>query len=523
MFPGLASATARAEAETLYKQGRHAEKRGDSMHAYLLYAEAAALEPANREFLKKKDALSALLAARAETLAAPDPGAQADLDQLKEDGPALETLSPGEISTEAELAPPPHLAAPPGAKQFDLRGTGQKVLDQVANAFGIKLLFEAGYQDSPPFVFRAQMTMEEAFRALETATNSMIVPLSDHMALVVRDSPQRRSDSAPVMFSTIPIPERISVQEAQEIVTAVQQVLQMKSIAVDPGRHLIYLRDAVSKVIAARQIVADLSRARAQVEIEVELLTVSKTSALGMGLTLPNSTTLVNFGHFLGNTFSPGNFTQFATFGGGASLFGLGVTAAQAFATVANTSSASIFSSDLVSLDGQAATLSVGQRYPIITNQYVGQTAGTTGTVYTPPPTVNFEDLGLVLKITPTVHDGGEMTLDIDAAYKVLGALNANGIPTIAQNKYTGKVRLGPDEWAVVAGLTEQDETATKSGFPWLSRIPWIGRLFRNDTVNKNSTETLLVLKPRLINLPPWDYPTHELWVGTENKPISVY
>lgn len=501
------------------------------MHAYMLYAEAAALDPANRKILIRKDSVSALLAAKAESLTGSDPARDADFaarDIDSADGLIGQSLSPGELSTEPDLAPPPHLLAPPGRKPFDLRGTGQKVLTDVAGAFGIKLLFEANYQDTPTFVFRTEMDMQEAFRALETVTQSMLVPLSDHMALVVRDNPQRRTDTAPVMFATIQIPERLAVQEAQEIVTAVQQTLQMKSIAVDPGRHLIYLRDAVSKVMAARQIVADLSRARAQVEIDVELLTVSKSSSLGLGLTLPTSTTLVNFGNFLRNSFSPGNFTQFATFGGGKSLFGLGVTAAQAFATLANSSSSSIFTSNMVSLDGQAATLNVGERYPIITNQYVGAltpngTGANADTVYAPPPTVNFEDLGLVLKVTPTVHDEGEMSLDVDAEFKVLGQIGPNGIPTISQKKFQGKVRITANEWVVIAGMMQEDHSVTKTGYPWLSKIPVIGRIFRNDTTVNDSTETLIVLKPRLMNLPPWDFPVHTLWVGTENKPISVY
>ncbi len=93
-------------------------------------------------------------------------------------------------------------------------------------------------------------------------------------------------------------------------------------------------------------------------------------------------------------------------------------------------------------LDGQAATLHVGSRYPIITNTYVGNTAGSVGTVYTPPPTVNYEDLGLVLKVTPSLHDGGEMTLDLDTEFKVLGAQTSSGIPIIANRKYHGESAL---------------------------------------------------------------------------------
>ena len=106
-----------------------------------------------------------------------------------------------------------------------------------------------------------------------------------------------------------------------------------------------------------------------------------------------------------------------------------------------------------MTLDGQAATLHVGEHYPIASNQYVGNTTGQVGTVYTPPPTITFEDLGLVLKITPSVHLDNEVTLDVDAEFKTLGATSpVSGIPIIASNKYTAKVRLEDGEWAVIAG-----------------------------------------------------------------------
>ena len=53
-------------------------------------------------------------------------------------------------------------------------------------------------------------------------------------------------------------------------------------------------------------------------------------------------------------------------------------------------------------MEGQPATLHVGEKYPIITSGYFGNTSGS-GTVYTPPPTITFEDLGLLIKVTPHV------------------------------------------------------------------------------------------------------------------------
>ena len=254
-----------------------------------------------------------------------------------------------------------------------------------------------------------------------------------------------------------------------------------------------------------------------QAQVEVEFLSVTKNSSLGYGLSLPTSAPLVNFGMPLnGPAVVPSGFTRFLTFGGGATLLGMGITDAAAFATLSRGSSSSVLTSQVVTLDGQSASLHVGDRYPIITNGYIGQ-AGQTGQVFTPPPTVNFEDLGLVLKITPSVHQGGDVTLDVDAEFKVLGTIVTNGIPTISNRKYQGKVRLASGEWAVVAGLLHTDIAETQSGIPGLSK------LFGTNTRDRDSAEVLLVLKPHLVNLPPWETPARPFWVGSESKPLSTF
>src|SRR5258708_23528212 len=97
-----------------------------------------------------------------------------------------------------------------------------------------------------------------------------------------------------------------------------------------------------------------------------------------------------------------------------------------------------------------------------------------TGRVFTPPPAINFEDLGLTLKITPHIHGVDEVSLDIDAEFKLLGAGAVDGIPIISNRKYESKVRLVTGEWAVLAGLMTGSDARTITGIPILSAIPFL-------------------------------------------------
>jgi type II secretory pathway component GspD/PulD (secretin) len=186
-----------------------------------------------------------------------------------------------------------------------------------------------------------------------------------------------------------------------------------------------------------------------------------------------------------------------------------------------------ILKSQVVTLDGQAATLHVGEKYPLVTATYSG---GSTSTVATgassgliAPPTINFQDLGLTLKITPAVHDEGEVSLEISTEFTVLGAADANGNPSISNRKYEGKVRLRADESAVVAGVLDTTDGDTHTGILGLASVPWIGKLLRSNTINHSKDEVLLVIRPHLMDVPPWEYGAPPIWVGTETKPLTVF
>jgi general secretion pathway protein D len=415
------------------------------------------------------------------------------------------------------------LALKPGRQSFDLRGNAGELFEKVAGAFGIQVVMDRDYQSpSPSLRFRVEdATAAEALRVLEAATDSFMTPLGETAAIVARDTVQKRTELTPVAAMPVSIPERLTVQEAQDISTAVQQTLEIKRVSLDPTKRLIYFRDAQPKALAARRMFENLSRLRAQIEIDVEFISVGRTSTLNYGLSLPNSASLVNFGKTLGNAVTQAG--NYFTFGGGASLMGLGIANSEIFGTLTKTSADSLLESQIVALDGQAATLKVGSRYPVITASYTAGVAGDPAAAQGLAPPIQFVDLGLVLKITPVVHADLEVTLDVDAEFKTLGSGSVNGIPVISNQQYQGKVRLKEGEWAVIAGLVTTNDSETPTGIAGLSSIPVFGHLFTHQTHEKDRSETLIVLKPHLVALPPWERATPAMWTGTETRPLTPF
>jgi general secretion pathway protein D len=501
---------AASTAEQLFHQAQKAEHDGEIVKAYVLYAEAAAADPTNIDYWSRAQALRP-----AASLIDPSPPKPPDFPSDKIDRTLFGTITEADLEETRQPSPPTQLQAEPGRRDYDLQGDSKALWEQAAAALHLKVLFDADYKPTRPFRFQlANADYRDALRALQAATDSFLVPISPRLIFVANDSTQKRTEFDRTVAVAVPFPEGIVVQDLQELATAIRGALDSQKLTVDTARHLILIRDRVTKVRLAEKLLADLLRPRAQVTIDVEILTTDLSSSLSYGLSLPTSFPIASFINRANLTaYIPSGFSTFLAFGGGASLLGLGVTSAQLFATVSNSSSQSIYHAQVVAVDGLPATLHVGEKYPIITSGYFGNTSGS-GTVYTPPPTVSFEDLGLLIKVTPHVVSVDEVTLDLNAEFKLLGATSSNGIPVVANTQYQSKVHVETGEWAVLSGLMTSQEAKTITGIPILSYIP----LLRQNTITKDQGATLIVLKPHVTIAPPSASASSRAWAGTETR-----
>jgi general secretion pathway protein D len=498
-----------ATAQQLFEQGQKAERKGDVAQAYLLYSQAAAADPNNLNYWEKMQALRPI--ASLLQVSHPKPEELAG----EPDSSLFGKISAQELERARRPLPPPELKAAAGRRDFDLRGDSKSLWEQAGKALDLNVVFDSAYQPTRPIHFELNdADYRVALRALEAATDSFLTPVSGNLILVANDTPQKRQEFERTAAVVIPFPETETVQELQEVATSVRGVLDIQRMMVDNQKKLILVRDRVTKVRLAEKLLQDLLRPRAQVAVDVEILTTDATSSLNWGLSLQNAFPLVNFPN-KSNLLNviPQGYTNFLGFGGGASVIGIGITSASLFATASKSKSSTVLDSQIVAMDGAPATLHVGDKYPLVTNTYIGDTSGG-GQVYIPPPTFTFEDLGLLMKVTPHVHGPDDVTLDVNIEFKLLGAAAVNGIPVISNKQFESNVRLLGGEWAVVAGLLTTSEARTISGIPVLSLLPFM----RNNTVNRDTGQTLIVLKPHVQVLPPSEYPTWRAWTGTETR-----
>jgi general secretion pathway protein D len=154
----------------------------------------------------------------------------------------------------------------------------------------------------------------------------------------------------------------------------------------------------------------------------------------------------------------------------------------------------------VITLDNEEAQIKVAQEVPFVTGSYTnaGQTAGTVN----PFQTIQREEVGNILKITPQITDEDTILLKIEQEVSGIAAaasqVSSNDLVT---NKRTISTRVLVDDGGmlVLGGLIEDRLTESESKVPFLGSIPLLGELFRTRSVQKTKSNLMVFIRPRII------------------------
>ncbi|HVH88272.1 MAG TPA: hypothetical protein VM912_16240 [Terriglobales bacterium] len=426
---------------------------------------------------------------------------------------------------------------------FHFKGDSRGLLNEVWDAYGIRALIDSSVTSK-----QLRFDIEGADFATATTiasqmTKTFYVPISENQALIFSDTPENRRSFERLALRTFYIGDASSPTDINDAVTLLRQIFDVRFVSPAATSKQITVRASMPMLEAATRILEDLYSGKPQVMIELNVYQVEQTLARDLGLGIPTQFTLFNVNteaqkllsganqNLINQLISSGAINQansssiaallaglaaggtnsilnqpIATFGGGVSRSGVIIPGTSLHASLDTSSFQALDHVTLRAGQGDAATFRDGTRYPILnasfapifSNPAISQVIANRS--FTAPfPSFSYEDLGLTLKATPTIHGLRDVSLKLEFQLRGLGATQLNGVPVVTNREYTGTIGVPIGETAVLTGMVTRQEQLTLQGLPGISRLPILGAGTSVRNKQTDNAELLITIRPSLV------------------------
>ena len=443
---------------------------------------------------------------------------------------------------ESMLAPPELKPTNNVIPMLKMNNQPPKVLfDTVGKLGGISVVFDSQY-NAPGRNFNVDLsnvTLDQAFDYLATLTRTFWKPLNGTTIFVAEDNVTKRRDFEDDVVKVFYITNATSVQEFQEIATAIRTVAEIRRVFTYNAQRAMIVRDTVDKVALAEKLVHDLDKPKSEVVVDIIVMSANSertrdlaatiasagTAGINVPITFNGTSTTTTSG-----TSTTGTPTTTST--GSATLAGLARLSTNQFsaslpggllqAMLADSRTKVLNKPQVRASDGQKVTLKIGSRIPYATGSF-GSTLGGVGAGVSPLVSTqfNYADVGVNIDMTPQVHSADEVTLHIEVTvssvqqYVQIGGISQ---PVIGQQANIADIRLREGEVNILGGLNQTQDSTNNNGIPGLVNIPVLGHLlFGNDHTDKIRSDLLIALIPHIVRTP--DYTAENMrgiYVGTD-------
>lgn len=303
------------------------------------------------------------------------------------------------------------------------------------------------------------------------------------------------------------------------------------SIVPDEGTNSLVITAPPRQMREIGSVLEKLDIRRAQVLVEAIIVELSEDKSGELGVTWAavdesgsNPVGLTRFPQSgadigtIGGALDAGQPDAALQAAGSGLLFGIGRTQAGGldfaalFRALAGDSKTNILSTPtLVTMDNEEAEITVGQQVPFLTGSYSGGGGGRGGDdrggggagLVNPFQTIQREDVGISLKITPRINEGDAVFLDIEQEVSSIAG-GVSGAADLITNKrsITTRVIVEDGEVIVLGGLIDEQLREQEQRVPILGSIPVLGNLFKTTQTNSEKRNLMVFLKPVILRSP---------------------
>jgi general secretion pathway protein D len=557
------------KAKTLYQKGRDAEARQNYEEAYDDYKQAYDLKPSDLQYRASYDRMRFLAGAshvhRGQLLRESgkldealaefkkaveiDPSSFIGLQELKRTQKMIDNASgppqpqaaksDSSLSRRLDEASGPVDLAPISNVPITLKLTEDTKLiyETVGKLAGVNVLFDPDYTSRRIKVELNGVTLEEALQIIALESKTFWRPVTPNTIFIASDTPAKRKDLEQSVIKTFYLANLSQPTELQDVVNALRQILEISRVQPLPSQGALVVRGTPDQIALASKLVTDLDKAKSEVIVEVAVMQISRDKMRNLGLNPPTSVSVAlqnnvtstttgttgtdTTGANTSSTTGTPNQINLNRLGNlNATDFTVNIPSATATAMMSDNNVKIIQNPQIRALDGQKASLKIGDRVPVATGSFQ---PGIGGVGINPLVNTQFQylDVGVNIDITPKVHANGEVTLKVSLDISaVTSTSNIGGIsqPVIGQRKVEHEIRLKEGEVNLMGGMLEDQQTKSLSGIPGLANVPILKYLFSQTNTEHRENEIVFVLIPHIVRGPDIsDLNQRALSVGTAN------
>ncbi|MFZ0661727.1 MAG: hypothetical protein WAM66_03475 [Acidobacteriaceae bacterium] len=479
------------------------------------------------------------------------------IDEIAGDAEA----APSQLYPQDESYGPPVQLAPASATHsFHLHANSGELLRQVLAAYGITPTIDSSVKNQIVRMDVDNVTFDQAARMARLVTNTFFVPLDPRRVLVAEDNRGNRTKFQRLDYETVYFPG-LDNAEITDMGLIARNVFHAHQVTVSASNSTLAVRAPQPELAALNGTLSEMLDGHSVVQLEVRLYDIAKTKTRNVGVQLPQQATVFNIPTALNSVISqnqalvqqiisaglasPGDLgaialallasgqisgssilsQPFAYFGGGLTLTGITTSGLTGNLALNSSDSHVIDHITMRVQDKQESTIKAGERYPIITSSYsnfggsslnipglssAGLSSQLAALGINPAelesglsqtiPQVQYQDLGLTLKVKPYIQKNRDVTLTLDLKITSLQGTSLNNIPVLSSEDFATITTLRQGASALVVSNLSKQQSRAVSGVPGLSELPG----FQSTTDKQMQTDfsdLVIVITPHIIRL----------------------
>jgi general secretion pathway protein D len=533
-------------ANTYYKRGQSAEARDDFDAAYQNFQKAYSMAPKNevfrtayyrvrftdasmhvtkgRNLLASGDEQGALVELlRASEIDPSNEASQQEIARIRarhgQQQPSAERNSPmsAETSDEIDAIGAPAELKPLSNEPLSLQMSqdSKLVYQAIGKAAGINVLFDPDYISKRIQVELNNVSLLDALRIVGTLSGTFWRPITQNTIFVAANTRSKRAELDEQAVQTFYLSNAWQQNDLNDVQTALRNVLPNAKVFGVASQNAIVMRATPDELLLAQKLVNDLDKARPEVVVDIAVLEVSKNWERNLGITWPSSAgvAIVPPTSTNSTTTCPTGSTNCtpSTTSNNPTLYNLAHLNSNDFAVTIGSATANALLTDnntkilqnprIRAADQQKASLKIGSRIPIATGSY--QTGAATALVSSLVNTqFQYQDVGVNIEVTPTVHFDRDVTLKVKIEVTAQsGSVTISGVtePILSQRVAEQTIRLREGEANILGGIQEQQIQDNWSGIPGLSQIPILRYLFGSRDKIRQDDEIVFLVVPHVV------------------------